>query len=549
MKTKHFFQTLALMTALTSAQLVQAQCQAGFTSTVNGAALAVTNTSTGGVMANYSWSFGDGTYDYAASPAAHTYQYAGTYNVCITLWDSVPNSCTSTFCDSIVIVNAPPPPPTPCSASFTYWNDTTLGNTVNFYNTSTPAPTTNWSWTFGDGNTSTQQNPAHQYAQPGMYVVCLSITDALGQNCTTCDSLYAGTSNCQASFTQSANPAGSVTFTNTSTGAGANAQYTWSFGDGNQGTGVNASHTYQYNGVYMVCLTLNDFMNNCYNTYCDSVVITGLSNPPCNAMFTAWPDSSNANAVYFYDQSSLNPIAWSWNFGDGNTSTLQYPTHAYAQAGTYSVCLTVVLADSSTCSYCTSVTTGNTFGCSTILNFVKDTLNPLHFWGYATVTGTAPFTYQWSFGDGNTSTQQYPSHTYAQAGTYLVCLTTIDANGCNSTSCDSVSKHEGLLNVQSITILAQGTLGVNEVNASIGSTYPNPFSTSAVISYTLMNDADVQLTVCDVTGRTVAGLVNENQSAGAHQTTWTPNDLPSGIYWVKMTAGDNTVTKKLVLIK
>src|SRR6185503_7731387 len=100
--------------------LAHAQCQAGFTSTINGATLSLTDVSTYSVSVNYYWQFGDGTYDWTNAPAPHTYQYSGTYIVCLSISDSLPQTCSSSFCDTIVITGAPNPP---CNPVFTAYVD------------------------------------------------------------------------------------------------------------------------------------------------------------------------------------------------------------------------------------------------------------------------------------------------------------------------------------------------------------------------------------------------------------------------------------------
>ena len=167
MKTKQLFQSLLFSAGMLSANFLNAQmlCQAGFTFNVNNNVVTFTNTSTGGNPPSYSWNFGDNNYDWQTNPV-HTYMFAGTYYACLTMYDSLNGNCQSTFCDTIVITNAPPPP---CGANFYFWVDSAQGNTTYFYDNSNP-PAVSWYWTFGDGNTDTIQNPIHNYLQPGNYI-------------------------------------------------------------------------------------------------------------------------------------------------------------------------------------------------------------------------------------------------------------------------------------------------------------------------------------------------------------------------------------------
>ena len=348
MKTKQLFQSLLLSAGILSANFLNAQsiCQAGFTFSVNNNVVTFTNTSTGAVQPSYYWNFGNGNYGWQTNPI-YTYTN-GTYYVCLTMWDSL-SACQSTFCDTVIITNAPP---VPCSANFSYGFQ---GNTFYFSDQSTGGPFISWLWNFGDGNTSTLQNPSHGYANAGTYIVCLTLYSQT-DTCSYCDTLVYFPCNIQASFTFNSSNDPTVSFTSTSTG-GNMPTYSWDFGDGNYGSGTSAVHTYQYNGTYMVCLTVQDSLSNpfCSDTYCDTVVITGGITPPCVAGFYAYPDSNMFPGSFsFVDISSGNPTGWYWTFGDGGTSNLQYPTHTYTAQGTYTVCLSIT-TPSGGCTTCDTV--------------------------------------------------------------------------------------------------------------------------------------------------------------------------------------------------
>jgi len=144
--------------------------------------------------------------------------------------------------------------------------------------------------------------------------------------------------------------------------------------------------------------------------------------PPATA-FTAAPTAGLAPlTVQFTDRSTGTPTAWSWSFGDGNTSTAQNPQHTYTAPGTYSVNLTATNEYGSTpatkldyitvYALITAQFTANTTGGTA----------PVAVQFTDTSTGS-PTSWAWTFGDGNTSTAQNPQHTYATAGTHTVTLT------------------------------------------------------------------------------------------------------------------------------
>jgi len=143
----------------------------------------------------------------------------------------------------------------------------------------------------------------------------------------------APTANFSASPTSGTAPL-TVTFTDTSTGN--ITAWSWSFGDGSSSTAKTAVKTYANPGTYTVSLTVTGAGGN--NTA--TKIISATSAAPV-ANFSASPTSGRAPlAVTFTNSSSGNVTSYSWNFGDGRTSTGQNPVHTYATAGTYSVILT-----------------------------------------------------------------------------------------------------------------------------------------------------------------------------------------------------------------
>lgn len=516
----------------------QTTCQAGFTFAVSTNTVTFTNTSTGGSQPVYYWNFGDGSNDWQTNPA-HTYTSNGTYSACLIMYDSLNNGCQSTYCASIVISNAPTPP---CNAAFVYYGDSANQNQGQFFDQSSNNPTS-WSWTFGDGGTSTQQNPVHQYAQPGYYAVCLTITDASSQTCTHCDTISYFPCTLVAGFTSNSSNDPQISFTNTSTGGSA-PFYSWNFGDGGYATGTNATHTYQYNGNYVVCLSAYDSLGSCSDYFCDTITISNAAVQPCVAQFYSYPDSNNtfSGTIQFYDYSTGGATSWSWTFGDGGTSTQQHPTHQYTTPGTYQVCLTITTA-SSTCSSCSTVTVNtNSAPCSASMYLVQDTANPssLTWYAYTYITGTAPFTYVWDFGDGNTSTQQYPSHTYAQAGNYLICLTITDATGCTSSICDSTYKL--MLSGSMLHLVAVNTTGVEENTISVISVFPNPANETIQVSFDQWEKGT--LSVTDMTGRKVLA-----QDMNANNTKVNVADLPAGCYTLSIQTETKTGHSRIMIVR
>jgi len=397
---------------------------------------------------HYYWTFGDGTNSTNQDPW-HLYATTGTYYACLTVTDSTSSgTCSDTWCDSIH-VTAPPPPV--CNAYFTYYFNTHNTDSAHFISPSNPTGT-QYYWNFGDGHTSTDPYPWHLYATTGTYYVCLTVTDSTSNGTCTqthCDSVHLSSPPppvCNAHFYHYSltNNADSVHFYSASNPTG--THYYWTFGDGNTSTDQYPWHLYASAGVYYVCLTVSDSTasGTCHDTQCDSIRVNLNPPPVCNALFHFYFSPHNPDSAHFYPANNLSGAHYFWTFGDGNTSTDQYPWHLYASAGTYYVCLTVTdstASGSCTDTHCDSVHVNVQPPPVCNAHFYHYSINnpdSVHFYPSTNAAGTH---YYWSFGDGDTSTAQYPWHFYATTGTYFVCLTVSDSTAsgtCHTDWCDSV---------------------------------------------------------------------------------------------------------------
>ena len=375
-----------------------------------------TNTSTGATA--WSWDFGDGGMSTLQNPS-HTYNAAGTYTVTLTATNSCgPNTMTRSSYISV------------CALPVTNFTGSPTSGpaplTVNFTDQTTGSPTA-WSWDFGDGGTSTLQNPSHTYTAAGTYTVKLTATNSCGSVIGTRPSYISVCALPVTNFTGSptSGPAPlSVIFTDQTTGSP--TTWSWDFGDGGTSTLQNPSHIYTSPGTYTVKLTAT---NSCGpNTMTRSSYISVCALPVTN--FTGSPTSGPAPlTVNFSDQTTGSPTAWSWDFGDGGTSTLQNPSHTYTAAGTYTVKLTAT----NSCGSVIGTRSGYISVCALpIANFTTDkTSGPAPLAVTFTNTSTGATSYIWDFADGGTSTLQNPSHTYNTAGIYTVTLTAMNSCGLN----------------------------------------------------------------------------------------------------------------------
>jgi len=300
--------------------------------------------------------------------------------------------------------------------------------TVAFSDQSTGVIST-WSWDFGDGGTSTEQNPSHDYVAAGTYAVSLTVTGPRGSDTNTKADYITVTPFAEflASPT-SGNAPLTVDFTDQS-GGGIITSWSWDFGDGGTSTVQNPSHTYA-EGTYTVSLTATGPDGSNTNTKINHIAVGPLPPPPV-AGFSATPTTGKAPLTVAFDDQSTGVIStWSWDFGDNVTSTVQNPSHDYVAAGTYAVSLTVTGPGGSD--------TDTKVGYITVTPFAQFSASP--------ISGTAPLTvdftdqsgggiitsWSWDFGDNVTSRVQNPSHDYVAAGTYTVSLTVTGPDGSDT---------------------------------------------------------------------------------------------------------------------
>lgn len=254
-----------------------------------------------------------------------------------------------------------------CSGNFTW---TVTGSSVSFSATTSPL-VTNVIWDFGDGNFdySNTTSPSHTYAAQGVFTACLTVIDSINFcSDSTCHAILVDS--CYATFTYTFNGT-TGNFTGYANGSSPNSVYVWNFGDSSPSVYTqNATHTFANPGTYNVCFAYYDLVTGCDDSLCMPVTVGG-----CNADFT-WVDS--LGYVFFIGNSSLgNAGVYFWDFGDGNYSSSQYPSHTYTSPGNYQVCLVVTDSLQNFCdSTCHMVTVTNVAGLDERINITGISLSP-----------------------------------------------------------------------------------------------------------------------------------------------------------------------------
>lgn len=305
-----------------------------------------------------------------------------------------------------------------------------VGDPIVFTDQSIPgaAPITSYSWNFGNGETSNQQNVTYTYPSPGTYTVTLAIQAGNGQADAEVKPAYITVNPKPAPlFTVSGNgctvPFG-VTFTNTTTHV-PGMTYAWNFGNGQTSTLQNpAVVTYTVAGTYTVTLVATNANTGCTGTYTHSINVSNFA-----AAITGPATVCVGQPITLLDNSTIGANSWSWDAASAGTSSVQNPTFVFNTPGTYSVTLTSL----NTVSGCS----GNATHQLTVLPRPVPTFTATPTTGCSplsvnfTNTSGAGNSFKWVFGDGTTFTGTTPpAHLYTGNGTYDVKLIMEGTNGC-----------------------------------------------------------------------------------------------------------------------
>jgi len=301
---------------------------------------------TGGGTGNYTY-FWNGTS--GASSVSYTPGATTTYTVVV----SDQNGCTRSATTTVHVGDIP-------SASFTA-TSVCEGQQTAFTNTSTigSGTITSYLWDFDEGTAgSSIASPVHLYGGDGTYNVMLTVTSDFG--CTnsvtvpvavnavpdvnfTADALTGCTPLC-VNFTDLTQAPGAVI-----------ASWDWSANNQNFSSSQNPNHCFTIPGTYGITLTTTTAAG-CTNTITIPNYIQVYPNTTADFTMSATQVSESSPNVIFTD-ASVNAGSWSWDFGDGATSSSQNPSHLYADTGYYCVTLTVTAAGGCTDSetHCLSV--------------------------------------------------------------------------------------------------------------------------------------------------------------------------------------------------
>lgn len=372
-----------------------------------------------GSPTTWDWDFGNGNDSKLQNPSA-VYAAPGTYNVTL----RVSGGSTSVRTAYVHVYDYPTAsftsvaPPTGCTAL-----------KVEFRDTSTPGSGTNsdWMWTFGDGGSSTERNPAYTYTTPGTRPVTLRVTNQYGCTKSSNQVFLAEARGPNVSFSLDNDvfcqvPA-TVKFTNKTTGT-APFTYSWDFKDG---TGADAqvspTHTFTKGGVYTVTMRATD-ANGCQGT------ASAVVNAGSEGGLTVTPSATKVcvgQEITFDAQVTTPATSWDWQFGNGVISKVQNPgTIIYKNPGTYTVRTEAQLVGKS----CASVVTHT-------IEVVPDPVPNFtisvdcNYKVIFTNKSTKADRVQWFLDGVLASTASSFTNTYSAAGQYTVKLVAYNSLNCS----------------------------------------------------------------------------------------------------------------------
>lgn len=505
---------------------------------------------------NWYWDFGDGNTSVDQNPV-NCFSNPGTYEVCLTIET---DSCTDQYCQLFTFPDSIPNPN--CESYFNYYNGGT--NSGLYFWDESFGGAIDWFWQFGDGTSSTLQNPVHFYQAAGFYDVCLTIYTSAGCVDDYCQQVYYDPNNpgsCEAFFSYQSNPAGYYFWFMNQTYAVAGIYYSyWSFGDGTNSIEPNPQHEYSTPGTYEVCLNIVT-PDSCSDSYCESIVIGGGTYSVSGNVYANGNLVSNAAVLLMGETGSIYSESVSSGYYEFTNvaedtyiiyaipSFVQYPNYVptYYESSVFWVdAIEVPVSD----------------------NVTGADINLIGFNWLPTGTGTITGNVVWN---DSTSTSTYKDRLGPSVEDITILLMTLDDNVLIYTSTDAqgyfefktlpygtykvyteltghitypaiVTLDETNYTVQGIQIIINGSTIVVGIDDSTEnstdnfSVFPNPVNDLLNLSILSNKPTDINVAILNALGQTVhSEVIHVNSGNHLHQVN--VSKLPGGIYYTRLTSG------------
>jgi N-acetylneuraminic acid mutarotase len=320
------------------------------------------------------------------------------------------------------------------------------------------------------------------------------------------------------------------------------AVISWSFGDGGTATGTSVTHNYTSTGTFHITAQVTDTVTGCSDVATDSVSVSGLNN--CSVVLNSvhFGATFNLSATVF---SGAGPYQYQWSSSTDPSfsSNSPDPVVIVPLNTPASYCVTVTDTTGCVATACKTVVDSQVVysPCQIFFVVYPDSVANGWYYGILYTQGTN-LTYTWDFGDGFTSNQMLPSHTYATPGRYILCLTVSDGAGCSYTYCDSAfyAYKNGGGPMSHFSARSRYLLGVNDITeqSHLG-IYPNP--AMDVLTIDALGQRVDAISIYNTSGQ----LISEQKAPAQNKVNIAA--LPAGIYFMDVKV--NEISTKVKFVK
>lgn len=398
-----------------------------------------------GLVESYAWDFGDGTPGASERDVTHTFTALGTFTVTLTVTDDQGATATDTATVHVVD-NLPPTAVAGPDLTANAGEVVTLDGGASGDEDGTVV---GYSWDFGDGSPAgSGETVTHAWSADGVYTVTLTVTDNDGATATDTLTVTVGQGGNRPPIADAGGPysgtIGEAVHFDASGSLdvdGSIASYAWDFGDGTSGTEGAVDHVFDAAGMFLVTVTVTDDDG---ATDEDSVLVTIVDPSSDNVAPTAdagGPYGALVGEAVLFDGSASSDtdgsiVSYAWDFGDGSTGEGETASHSYTAAGSFAARLTVTDNGGAVAQDVVVVVVSATGNVPPVADAGANQTVTL---GAAVLLDASGSTdadgniasYLWDLGDGETSSEEALTHTYAEVGSYLVHLTVTDDDGAS----------------------------------------------------------------------------------------------------------------------